>query len=354
MSSYRIIEEALSSGSVDVNQRYERGTTRLIWAAKGGRSRIVQMLLARGADTAAVDDAGLTALHASALQGDLATARELVEAGAALDFVHKDLGSTALHTAADIGHIDVVEILVKAGAKLDLQANDEQTALYTAAMRGHCRVVKVLLRANANPSLESHGATPLDAAARFNRTQVVRELLERHAVDVCGGPTRGLMALAYAVQYHNIEIMAILSDGGVADTQGEVLCRAVRHGREESIKFLLQRARDAPASYALLTRGLEQYVNFARRGDGVSPMGCCLEASSLRPFSCRIVRMLLEAGMLVNNGFAECSGGSVASITALLRDKEAQAGYDATDDKVRGLRGIRRLLLQVDAVRAVS
>ena len=57
----------------------------LVWAGRLGHPPVVSFLLDRGADLAAADEQGFTALHWAAFRADLATMRVLLDRGAPLE-----------------------------------------------------------------------------------------------------------------------------------------------------------------------------------------------------------------------------------------------------------------------------
>jgi len=99
-NGHRDIVELLIERGADVNQSDSIGETPLIPAAaftrQDNRQEIVTLLLENGADIDHQSDTGWTALHAAAYggwgspEGDLETARILIEHGAALDLKNED------------------------------------------------------------------------------------------------------------------------------------------------------------------------------------------------------------------------------------------------------------------------
>ena len=333
----------VSSRRFDINQRDERGGTPLIYAAMRGYPDLVENLLEIGANTASVNEAGFSALHVSSMNGKADTTQLLVDAGAALELVDSSFGATSLHMATQEGHCGVVEVLVRAGARVDHQATNGETPLYVAATRDQARVVSILLRAKANPLLACSGFTPLEAAAKLEYPGVVRAMIDAVTIEVCGGPMRGEKSLMYAAQQRNSGILAILSEGGAMDTTGQALCASVAFGHEESVKFLLQKKKSVCA--------LDHYVNFARDRKGLSPMQCCFLHTSLNPFSCRIVRRLVDAGTELDTVFLV---GDICTSAAEFADAYTRRAVNVSEDQMRGLEGVRRLILQVEAARSVS
>lgn len=326
----------ISKGSKEfINQSNSIGNTPLIYASWKGLTHLVKSLLQRGADTDAKNAHGYNALHACALRGDHASALLLVRAGADLHHAEDWHGATALHMASQVGHILVMRVLVKAGADVDRRGQAGATPLYLATSRGQTDAVEFLLEAKANPRIPCARYTPLEAAAKLEHVGVVNKLLQHAGIKGCDEATGGRPALVYAAQQQNVEIMTLLCNAGTTDFAGDALRSAVLYGREISIKFLLQKCH---------IKWLPVYVN-TRDADGLSPLGCCFNKSSLRLFSCRIVRLLCDAG--ANSSYYEKIRPATESD---LRDM----GYTAADEKAIGLQEICHLLQRLPAARAVS
>ncbi|CBN75182.1 EsV-1-199 [Ectocarpus siliculosus] len=150
----------------------------------------------------------------------------------------------------------------------------------------------------------------------------------------------------------HMDIMAILTGAGVRDAMGYVLLGTAGLGREASVQFLLrQRRKESEMS-------VHAYAN-SSDGSGMTPLSCSIEwCSSGNP---RIVRLLVDAGAdttstvrVTNlNGGVEYNDTPLAVTTSLLREKVVD-GKPATEEQLHRLQAIRRLLLRVDAVHAVS
>jgi len=115
-----------------------------LWdAAWDGRTAVVELLLAAGADVDAKDEDGWTALHDAAWGGHAAVAELLLAAGADVNAQDND-GWIALHDAARNGHSAVVELLLEAGADVNAKNKNGWTALHYAAFYGHSAVVELI------------------------------------------------------------------------------------------------------------------------------------------------------------------------------------------------------------------
>lgn len=150
-----------------------------------------------------------------------------------------------------------------AGANVDRQMPNGATPLYMTATRGNVRAFCVLLGANAVPSLECKELTPLETGGGIKQL-VVSEILRLAGLDDCGGPTRGGQVLKFAADPQQLHLMAMLSDGGVLDTDGEALCAAVTCCRPASIKVLIK--------FQTPHLRFQAYVNFAHDNLGNQPL----------------------------------------------------------------------------------
>ncbi|XP_049795989.1 poly [ADP-ribose] polymerase tankyrase-1-like [Schistocerca nitens] len=121
----------------------EERDRRLVQAAKQQAVGELRALIAAGADVAARDGSGRTALHCAAGWGDVEAARLLVGAGAAVD-ARTDGGWTPLHCAAANGHAEVAAALLVAGADRGATTGDGRTALDVARRCNQRRLVEML------------------------------------------------------------------------------------------------------------------------------------------------------------------------------------------------------------------
>ena len=104
-----------------------QASTSLHHAADQGHTETVEVLLARGADTSAVDREGNTPLHLASLEGHTATAGVLLDDGADTEAKRK-LGYTALHLASGKGHAETAGMLLDHGADPTAELPDGKTA----------------------------------------------------------------------------------------------------------------------------------------------------------------------------------------------------------------------------------
>ena len=123
-------------------------------------------------------------LHEPAGKGDLATVKEIIDAGAKID--KKDIaGQTPLMYAAEAGGIEMVKYLVEHGADVNAESGNKGrgTPLIYAAAGNQIEVVMYLLENNAdiNGVTKSQNETALIWAVASGATGVVKVLVEKGA-----------------------------------------------------------------------------------------------------------------------------------------------------------------------------
>ena len=106
-------------------------------------------LLEQGMDPNHMNWHRLTLLHHTAMKGELAKARLLVDRGADIDAVDEDYRSTPLGVAVREGQREVVDLLLERGADPNVSGAPWSTPLAWARKRGHANLVEVLRDAGA-------------------------------------------------------------------------------------------------------------------------------------------------------------------------------------------------------------
>jgi uncharacterized protein len=157
--------------------------TRIAEAAAGGDVATVRALLQQRADINGAQGDGMTALHWAAERGDDNLARVLLAAGADVAAVTRIGRHTPLHLAAAGSHAAIVGLLLAAKADPAVTTTTGATPLHFAAGAGSVEAVTLLLDRGADiDSREPQwGQTPLMFAAAAGRTDVVKTLVNRGA-----------------------------------------------------------------------------------------------------------------------------------------------------------------------------
>jgi len=171
--------------TVDARGSLER--TALMTAALLGHARIVELLLAAGADIDNVDQNGTTALMEAARCGSVAVIQLLAKRKACADRVDTS-GRCALMIACQSRHVseDVVRTLLALGADRRLQGKDGKRALDYAAAAGRWHIVALLdpdypIPSNFTPQMlmadVAHDSAHLLDALRFGHWDVVADFM---------------------------------------------------------------------------------------------------------------------------------------------------------------------------------
>ena len=151
----------------------------------------VEQRLAAGANPAAVDHEGWSALHLAAYLGHAAAASVLLRHGAAVD-ARTQLGCTPLHWAATL---ECCHMLVSAGADVDAVNRHDETPLHYAVWRhAHANVARLLA---AGADARRRNGVGSSAADLASSNQPALVTLLRDAAAACARWS-GLRAAAIA------------------------------------------------------------------------------------------------------------------------------------------------------------
>ncbi len=152
-----IMKLLISNGAkVDCrNKEYE--LTPLMGASVKGRKAAVALLIEKGANVNAADNAGITSLMQACAGVAPQVVEELIRAGASVNATDKS-GMTALMYAAFKGDAESAQVLLKNGAKRDIKNASGKTALDYALQEKKDEVAMVLQQSDVTaPAQASSG-----------------------------------------------------------------------------------------------------------------------------------------------------------------------------------------------------
>lgn len=161
--SAALVDLLLKAG-VNPNTPIGTGAPPIMTCAKTGSVEAVRTLLVAHADVNASEPSqNQTALMWAAAERHPAVVQTLIEAKADL-LAHTKNGFTALHFAAREGDIESARLLLDAGVNVDVRSQGA-TPLLVATMRGQVPAALFLLERGADPNIGDAGLTPLHWAS---------------------------------------------------------------------------------------------------------------------------------------------------------------------------------------------
>lgn len=223
----------LVESGANVHARSALGNTVLLLAARPAQShRVVELLLAHGAEAAATNHFGATALMAAAAGGDLQSVRLLLKHGTPVN---------AQPTANEPGFI----------------LGGGRTALMWAAYRGNIPMLKVLLEASADVNAVTGLGTALTHAAWADRAEAAELLLDRGARVDQAGPMDDYTALHWAASTDDRDttLTRLLLDRGANPNRGGGEPVDAFLGTPQTPLMLARRRGDTPVVNLLLDAG---------------------------------------------------------------------------------------------------
>jgi len=193
------VRQLLDAG-VDVNARLKEANA-LIFASRYGHTRVVRLLLERGADPSTKSRTGKYAGNSFPLH--------------------------ALALAAEHGHLEIVRLLIRAGAEVNNSITYNEDALCAAAGGGHTEVVRELLAAGHRID-DGVALKALRAAINRSMSQGAALLLIKAGVKV--DDEAGANLLIAAAQYRMVSTVKALLEAGADPTLKNYLGRSALAG----------------------------------------------------------------------------------------------------------------------------
>lgn len=277
-----VVRYCLEEGSNPNRRTQEHESTPLKWAANRGYKEIVQLLLDHAADEDARDYFGYTPLQYAALGGHSSvlaillhledttgeTMEDMLQLLATfsprnenVNAIDDETGFRPLHLACGLGRLDLVEALLELGAMADEPTHEGRTPLFFAVSAGHDHLIPTLFDWGAFVGACTHstktrhhvanpGWTLLHEASQKNQHECAQLLLERFGMDPNVVTVGKETPLLIAVQNGNLEVaQTLLQDGGVSLNQGDdwnttPLHDACRQNFPQIVELLLEHGAD--------------------------------------------------------------------------------------------------------------
>ena len=226
-----------------------RGWPLISIASLLGEKRILEQLLAQGADTGATDPEGNTALHRAASKGQLEIARMLLAKGAPID-ARNARGETALYLAALNKRRGMVRWLLEQGANPSLETRSKSSPLLAAIRNGDAKTAALL---SARPASDQQTHRALRAAIEQKMEPVALKLLPRDKLaSIKDKQGRSLLWLAADRGLNRLVARLVKTHPGQlaqADKGGySPLARTIYRGHVDIARQLIQAQSDLTTS----------------------------------------------------------------------------------------------------------
>lgn len=177
------VASALDAGAdIESRDRHERSA--LLIAATEDHVDVAQLLVARGADSNALDDRHDTPWLVTGVTGSVSMLEALLPAAPDLT-IRNRYGGVSVIPASERGHVDYVRRVVQTGIDVNHVNDLGWTALLEAVILGdgsepYQKIVGILLDAGADQSIGDHdGLAALQHAESKGQTQVAQILRDR-------------------------------------------------------------------------------------------------------------------------------------------------------------------------------
>ncbi|QIX01555.1 hypothetical protein AMS68_007072 [Peltaster fructicola] len=171
--------------SFDVDAQDGSGWTALMMASslKEGDA-MVDLLLAKSADTNEKTHNGQTALHFAASKSNLDVAKKLI-AHKASARVKDKRSQLPLHRAAAVGNVPMIKLLLENNSPVNATDIDGSTALHHAIAEGHADAAVTLLKAGAETHKKDvSGAFAIDLAPDAKIRSYVERAAEEEGINL--------------------------------------------------------------------------------------------------------------------------------------------------------------------------
>jgi len=249
---------------IDCPDNRKHGSTALIAASYEGHVKIIQFLIALGANVNHANRRGVTALHAACGSlSHVAVVEELLKAGAQVDVKDK-MGQTPLlrlllvhGCSSDIPkQVEMAHLLLEAGCDVNVEDNNGVTPLLQVC--GHDNdmgeMLCILFDAGARVTSAFHGRHVLHKCARDSMIHHVRIWLDL-GIDIRERDKNGQTALHVAVQNNSWNVVRMLLQHVDDENCGDDFAQPDEE-RIRLIDFQDNKGRTA-LHYAILEQSLE-------------------------------------------------------------------------------------------------
>ena len=161
-------------GKDGLGLRDDAGRTALHFSAWDANLETARVLVELGADIQVFDETGNSALFYAAKNNDVGMLKLFVGKGADVTARSAQFGTTALHVAANQGSIAAADFLLSNGADINALSQDRCTPLVNAMLGGHLAMAKYLVSKNADITIPLLGDASLKDLAQMGVNEDIK------------------------------------------------------------------------------------------------------------------------------------------------------------------------------------
>ncbi|CAF3425386.1 unnamed protein product [Rotaria sp. Silwood1] len=244
--------KVLIEAHADVNAEDVDHWTALLNACQNGNLDIVCFLTENGAHIEHCDCGQFTPLMWASYQGHTRVVEYLLNCGTNVN-AQDEHGISSLSWASGRNHVDIVALLLAAGASPNLYDKNNTSPLIWASRRGYTRIVDLLLKHDANiNNIGMKNMTALLAATKGGHAETALRLLENRTIDIKIQDKDGETPLSHACAQGLTDVVVELVQRhayvNTVDKNGNpVLFSAVKGGKEDCVAILLENHADINA-----------------------------------------------------------------------------------------------------------
>lgn len=181
------VEKALAEKREYVNVQTDGGKTALhIACEQSNNPKLIELLIAQGANPEQEDHNGLTPLMTAVGKGHVNVVKALLKAGVNTETKNENDGSTAIfYTVKNDNGVEVARILLDCGANVNAKTKDSKNTLHTVVFEENADVVEFLIKAGIDVNArDKFGRTPIMIVAWWSKGGKVLDTLLKNGVDL--------------------------------------------------------------------------------------------------------------------------------------------------------------------------
>ncbi len=207
--------------------------------------KLVRQIIKQGVDVNIKYDNGTTPLHIAASKGNLKIVKLLVKNGADVNIEYD--GANPLYFAAWLNHTKIMKYLIKKGANVNTRVENSMSILIQVSLNCQQEAIKILMKNKAKMLTENVSLTPIDAVASANpnncslaKKEEILKMMIKLGADI--NMTRPylpmkLNALDFAITNNQFDIEKMLVKLGAKSNYAIIF--HTNKNNKEMIEFLL-------------------------------------------------------------------------------------------------------------------